>query len=67
MAKGPERKRTDLICSDRSPSLCTLLEPHIDLLTQVRDESHRFAITFHRKVRSAAFIGKKSSTKTKRK
>ncbi|MFO0765013.1 MAG: excinuclease ABC subunit UvrC [Patescibacteria group bacterium] len=59
MAKGPERKRTDLICSDRSPSLCQLLEPHIDMLTQVRDESHRFAITFHRKVRSDAFVGKK--------
>ena len=67
MAKGPERKRTDLICSDLNPSLCQLLEPHIDLFTQVRDESHRFAITFHRKVRSEAFVGKKSPAKKKRK
>lgn len=67
MAKGPERKRTDLICSDRSPRLCQILEPHMDLLTQVRDESHRFAITFHRKVRSKQFIGKSSSTGRRKK
>jgi len=49
IAKGPERKRNDIIgvkpewVSERT-------------LEQVRNEAHRFAITFHKKRRSATFI-----------
>lgn len=51
IAKGPERKRNDLICSKQHADLCRLCEPYTDLLIRVRDEAHRFAIAYHRKVR----------------
>lgn len=44
MAKGAERKRTDII--GKKPSWVS----H-ETLVRVRDEAHRFAVTFHRKVR----------------
>lgn len=52
IAKGRERKRNDLIVPPSQDALRTKLEPHLDLLISVRDEAHRFAITYHRKVRS---------------
>lgn len=51
MAKGPERKRNDLICSRQSSELCRLCSQHQNLLEKIRDEAHRFAISYHRKVR----------------
>jgi excinuclease ABC subunit C len=51
MVKGPDRKRTDLVCKESHEDLCRALEEHKRLLTQVRDEAHRFAIAYHRKVR----------------
>lgn len=47
MVKGPDRKRTDII---------GILPFGIsrEVLIKVRDEAHRFAITYHRKVRSGA-------------
>jgi excinuclease ABC subunit C len=51
MVKGPDRKRTDLVCDQANADLCKLCEKHKPLLTSVRDEAHRFAIAFHRKVR----------------
>lgn len=57
MAKGPERKRTDLICSQKHEAICRIAEGHVRLLTQVRDEAHRFAVRYHRTLRSKAFLG----------
>jgi len=51
MAKGAERKRTDLICDPKNLDLCRLCEKHKTLLIAVRDEAHRFAVAYHRKTR----------------
>ncbi len=57
MIKGPDRKRTDLVSFEEDAAVCTAAQKHLTLLTQVRDESHRFAIAYHRKLRSAQFLG----------
>lgn len=57
MAKGPDRKKTELICTQKHQAICEAGEEHIRLLTQVRDEAHRFAIKYHRTLRSRQFLG----------
>lgn len=57
MAKGAERKRTDIICDPTNQDLCKLCEKHKEILIKVRDESHRFAIAYHRKVRGRGMMG----------
>lgn len=52
IAKGRERKRNDIILGPNTRPLLLWLESHRSLLIQVRDEAHRFAITFHRQRRS---------------
>jgi excinuclease ABC subunit C len=49
LAKGPERKRNDVIGAiPEGTDLATLIK--------VRDEAHRFAITYHRALRKARFL-----------
>lgn len=49
LAKGPERKRNDLIGSiPKGVSVRTLIA--------VRDEAHRFAISYHKQLRKRAFL-----------
>ncbi len=50
LAKGPERKRNDLI--GKLPAGFDL-----EALVRVRDEAHRFAIRYHRRVRSRSSLG----------
>ncbi len=52
IAKGPKRKNNQFIIGDKSPEFIIWVNGHQQLLIQVRDEAHRFAITFHRKRRS---------------
>lgn len=49
LAKGPERKRNDVI---------GVIPKGVDLetLIQVRDESHRFAISYHKQIRKRNFL-----------
>jgi len=52
LAKGPERKRNDLI--GRVPK-----GVEFSTLIKVRDEAHRFAISYHKRVRGRKFLPKK--------
>jgi excinuclease ABC subunit C len=56
LAKGPERKRNDVILGSNTRPLLLWLEGHRKLLAQVRDEAHRFAITFHRARRAKRLL-----------
>ncbi|MBP9869299.1 excinuclease ABC subunit UvrC [Patescibacteria group bacterium] len=57
LAKGPDRKKDELICDPNNLEICALCEKHKDLLVAVRDESHRFANAYHRKLRSRRMLG----------
>jgi excinuclease ABC subunit C len=52
IAKGPTRKKQELIIPPLFAGLRSQLEKHMDILVQIQDESHRFAIAYHRKLRS---------------
>ncbi|MDD2785549.1 MAG: excinuclease ABC subunit UvrC [Patescibacteria group bacterium] len=51
IAKGPNRDRDELIVPPAFIALKESLEKQKDILVHVRDESHRFAIAYHRKLR----------------
>ncbi|MCA9364405.1 MAG: GIY-YIG nuclease family protein [Candidatus Moranbacteria bacterium] len=57
LAKGPTRKKLDVHKSELFPPSDDLLED-VNFLAQVRDESHRFAVSFHRQKRSKGLLSK---------
>lgn len=56
MAKGPERKRNDLIFISSDDVLVEACQHHHVVLEQVRDEAHRFAVSYHRQLRAKNFL-----------
>lgn len=51
IAKGPERKRNDFFLGNKDRVFVQWVSEHQELLIRVRDEAHRFAITFQRTTR----------------
>jgi excinuclease ABC subunit C len=56
LAKGPERKKDELIFDAGQKELGQLAEKYLALLVQVRDEAHRFALAYHRNLRGRRML-----------
>ncbi len=56
LAKGPTRKKDELICDPNNLEICAVCEKHKNLLVALRDEAHRFAIKYHRELRGRGMI-----------
>jgi len=61
ITKGPQRKRADLLLNTAAQEIVRHYGLDLGDLERVlrtaRDEAHRFAITYHRKIRSKRFLG----------
>ncbi|PIR03926.1 MAG: hypothetical protein COV59_01935 [Candidatus Magasanikbacteria bacterium CG11_big_fil_rev_8_21_14_0_20_39_34] len=51
IAKGPARKKNEFIFAKEEKNLVHWVYTHQDILIQVRDEAHRFAVTYQRSLR----------------
>lgn len=56
VAKGPTRKKVDIYTDPKFAPNPEFLADKI-LLERIREEAHRFAVAYHRKVREKAFLG----------
>lgn len=56
VAKGPDRNRFDLIRLDCEPLVLARDSKALALIQRIDEEAHRFAITYHRKLRSKATL-----------
>ena len=58
VAKGPTRKKLDLKKSGSKfvPEIESILKDN-NLIKSIMDEAHRFAITYHKKIRKKIFLG----------
>ena len=56
IAKGFDRKQDELVYDRSDHELARLVHAFKPLLQRLRDEAHRFAVSYHRKVRGKNFI-----------
>jgi len=56
LAKGPDRKKDELVYDKSDHELTRLVHAFRPLFVRVRDEAHRFALSYHRQRRGQAFI-----------
>lgn len=59
IAKGFDRKQDELVYDRKDVELARLVRAFKPLLQQVRDEAHRFAVSYHKKRRAGRFIAKR--------
>jgi excinuclease ABC subunit C len=58
IAKGFDRKQDELVYDKGDHELARLVQAFKPLLQHVRDEAHRYAIGYHRRLRGRKFIGR---------
>ncbi len=56
LAKGLDRKKDELVCDVNNVEICKLCEEYKNILVAVRDEAHRFALMYHRKLRTRKML-----------
>ncbi len=62
LAKGYDRKQDVLVLDESNKELKRAATANKEILQRVRDESHRFAVSYHRKLRGKHSLGNQNST-----